>query len=168
MAAMNIGEMQRLLSLKAEREPGHKFGDLYSLICREDWLRLACACVSQNAGSKTAGCDGLCMSDFEADLERKLARLGEALRSETFAACPVRRVYIPKTGGKLRPLGIPTLSAYCTSFQGLSGFSSACRLPSGPRAVIVGPFGQCCRRPTQHTAGLRFRRALPVVTPHRL
>jgi RNA-directed DNA polymerase len=109
MAAMNIGEMQRLLSLKAEREPGHKFGDLYSLICREDWLRLACAYVSQNAGSKTAGCDGLCMSDFEADLERNLARLGEALRSETFAACPVRRVYIPKTGGKLRPLGIPSI-----------------------------------------------------------
>jgi RNA-directed DNA polymerase len=109
MAAMNIGEMQRLLSLKAEREPGHKFGDLYSLICREDWLRLACACVSQNAGSKTAGCDGLCMSDFEADLERNPARLGGALRSETFAACPVRRVYIPKTGGKLRPLGIPSI-----------------------------------------------------------
>jgi len=106
---MNVGEMQRLLSLKAEREPGHKFGDLYSLICREDWLRLACAYVAQNVGSKTAGCDGICMSDFESDLEGNLARLQEALRSETFAACPVRRVYIPKTGGKYRPLGIPTI-----------------------------------------------------------
>jgi len=49
------------------------------------------------------------MSDFEADLEGNLARLREALRSETFAACPVRRVYIPKTGGKYRPLGIPSI-----------------------------------------------------------
>jgi len=106
---MNVGETQRLLSLKAGKEPGHRFGDLHSLICRQDWLRLACAYVSQNAGSKTAGCDGLCMSDFEADLEGNLARLREALRSETFVACPVRRVYIPKAGGKYRPLGIPTI-----------------------------------------------------------
>jgi len=106
---MNIGEMQRLLSLKAGREPDHKFGDLYSLICRGDWLRLACGYVAQNAGSKTAGCDGIVMSEFETDLEGNLARLGQALRSEEFEACPVRRVYIPKTGGKLRPLGIPSI-----------------------------------------------------------
>src|SRR5215212_8497009 len=39
--AMNVGEMQRLLSLKAEREPGHKFGDLHGLVCDMDWLWLA-------------------------------------------------------------------------------------------------------------------------------
>src|SRR3954452_23399429 len=49
IVAMNIGEMQRLLSLKAEREPNHRFGDLYSLICREDWLRLACAYAARDA-----------------------------------------------------------------------------------------------------------------------
>ena len=106
---MNIGEMQRLLSQEAEREPNHQFGDLYSLICREDWLRLAYAYVAQNAGSKTAGCDGIDMSDYEADLERNLADLQEALQSETFVACPVRRVYIPKPNGKVRPLGIPSI-----------------------------------------------------------
>jgi group II intron reverse transcriptase/maturase len=82
---------------------------LYSLICREDWLRLASAYVGQNAGSKTAGCDGVDMSAFEADLEGNLAKLRDALRSDTFAACPVRRVYIPKTNGTYRPLGIPTI-----------------------------------------------------------
>jgi hypothetical protein len=34
--AMNVGEMQRLLSGKAEREPGHRFGDLFGLLCDED------------------------------------------------------------------------------------------------------------------------------------
>ena len=89
---MNIGEMQRKLSLWAEQDPGRKFYGLFGTICREDWLRLAYAYVAQNAGSKTAGCDGLDMGAFEADLEGNLARLRAALQSDTFVACPVRRV----------------------------------------------------------------------------
>src|SRR5262245_46818999 len=61
IVAMNVGEMQRSLSRKAEREPKHQFGDLYSLLGNMNWLRLAHAYVAQNAGSKTAGCDGLDM-----------------------------------------------------------------------------------------------------------
>jgi RNA-directed DNA polymerase len=106
---MNIGEMQRLLSVKAEREPNHRFGDLYSLLCDPDWLWLAHDRVAQNAGSKTAGCDGITMVDFDEDLEGNLQRLGEALKSETFEAWPVRRVNIPKPNGKLRPLGIASI-----------------------------------------------------------
>jgi RNA-directed DNA polymerase len=106
---MNIGEMQRLLSVKAGREPNHKFDDLYNLVCREDWLRLAYEHVRQNAGSKTAGCDGVSMSEWETDLEGNLAKLHIALQSEEFVACPARRVYIPKANGKMRPLGIPTI-----------------------------------------------------------
>src|SRR5947207_15645452 len=99
MYPVNIGEMQRKLSLRAEQEREHRFSNLYSLICREDWLRLATAYVAQNAGSKTAGCDGIDMSEFEADLEGNLAKLRAALQSDTFVACPVRRVYIPKANG---------------------------------------------------------------------
>ena len=106
---MNIGEMQRLLSQKAEQAPDHRFDDLYSLVRREDWLRLAHEYVAQNTGSKTAGCDGIDMSEFEADLERNLAKLRQALQSDIFVACPVRRVYIPKANGKVRPLGIPSI-----------------------------------------------------------
>lgn len=106
---MNIGEMQRKLSLWAEQDKERKFYGLYDLICREDWLRLACAYVSQNSGSKTAGCDGISMSECEEDLDHNLSGLRDALRSETFVACPVRRVYIPKANGKVRPLGIPSI-----------------------------------------------------------
>jgi len=106
---MNIGEMQRKLSHWATQNKERKFYDLYALICREDWLRLAYEHVRQNAGSKTAGCDGVNMSEWEADLEGNLARLSTALQSEGFVACPARRVYIPKANGKRRPLGIPTI-----------------------------------------------------------
>src|SRR5690348_16528648 len=106
---MNVGEMQRLLSRKAEQDPNHRFDDLYSLLCHRDWLRLAHAYVEQNAGSKTAGCDGIDMEYFNRDLEGNLQALHEALKAETFEAMPVRRVYIPKAKGGLRPLGIPCL-----------------------------------------------------------
>jgi RNA-directed DNA polymerase len=106
---MNIGEMQRKLSSWAEQDKGRKFYGLYDLLCDTDWLRLAHDYVAQNAGSKTAGCDGIDMMGFDEDLEGNLQRLRESLKSGTFAACPVRRVYIPKTNGKVRPLGIPSI-----------------------------------------------------------
>jgi RNA-directed DNA polymerase len=81
---MNIGEMQRLLSSKAEKEPNHQFDDLYGLLCNKDWLRLAHDHVKQNAGSMTAGCDGMDMRNFDEDLEGNLQRLKEKLRENRF------------------------------------------------------------------------------------
>jgi RNA-directed DNA polymerase len=106
---MNIGEMQRKLSAWAEQDKERKFYGLYNLICDMDWLRLAHAYVEQNAGSKTAGCDGIDMSEFNQNLEVNLLNLMNSLQTETFVASPARRVYIPKTNGKVRPLGIPTI-----------------------------------------------------------
>ena len=106
---MNIGEMQRKLSLWAERDRQRKFYGLFDLISDLDWLRLAHAYVAQNAGSKTAGCDGIDRERFDVRLEDNLLQLHESLQSDKFEACPVRRVYIPKANGKLRPLGIPSI-----------------------------------------------------------
>src|SRR5436190_22893029 len=99
---MNIGEMQRKLSLWADQDKGRKFYGLFDLISDMDWLRLAHDYVAQNAGSKTAGCDGVNMAGFDEDLEGNLQRLHLALKSDTFTACPVRRVNIPKANGKTR------------------------------------------------------------------
>jgi RNA-directed DNA polymerase len=106
---MNIGEIQRLLSFKAEKESNHRFEDLYGLLCNKDWLKLAHDYVAQNAGSVTAGCDGINMKDFDENLESNLQRLREELKEDRFQPYPVRRVYIPKANGKLRPLGIPSI-----------------------------------------------------------
>src|SRR5260370_6790429 len=59
------------------------------------------------------GAPGVDRQDFEAveayGVERWLGELALALRQETYRPDPIRRVYIPKTNGKLRPLGISTL-----------------------------------------------------------
>jgi RNA-directed DNA polymerase len=106
---MNVGELQRKLSSWAEQDKEHRFFDLYHLLYDKDWLRLAHDYVKQNAGSKTAGCDGIKMSAFDESLEGNLQKLGEDLKSETFEPLPVRRVMIPKANGKIRPLGIPSV-----------------------------------------------------------
>jgi RNA-directed DNA polymerase len=106
---MNVGEMQRKLSLKAEESKEHQFDDLHGLLCNKDWLLLAHDYVAQNAGSITAGCDGINMKLFDENLEENLQKLAQELKAETFEPCPVRRVYIPKSNGNLRPLGIPSI-----------------------------------------------------------
>ena len=59
-----------------------------------------------NAGRKTAGIDGMVvlLPQAKAELADWVQR-----RSEPWQARPVKRVYIPKAGGKQRPLGIPVL-----------------------------------------------------------
>jgi RNA-directed DNA polymerase len=106
---MNVGEMQRKLSQWSTQDKERKFYDLYDLLYEEDWLRLAHDYVKQNAGSITAGCDGINMSIFDEKLEDNLQQLIREVQSETFAPLPVRRVYIPKPNGKTRPLGIPSV-----------------------------------------------------------
>jgi RNA-directed DNA polymerase len=106
---MNVGEMQRKLSTWAEQRKEFQFFDLYHLLYDQDWLRLAHDYVAQNAGSITAGCDGINMNLFDEKLEENLQQLIREIKSETYEPYPVRRVYIPKQNGKLRPLGIPSI-----------------------------------------------------------
>lgn len=107
---MNVGEMQRKLSRWAEQDKNKQFYGLFDLLCDKDWLRLAHDHVAQNAGSRTAGCDGITMKAFDEDLETNLQRLKQRLQTETFEPTPVRRVYIPKANGKLRALGIASVA----------------------------------------------------------
>ena len=55
------------------------------------------------------GIDGQTASDYERELDQNLASLCERFHLGTYTAPPVRRVHIPKGGGKTRPIGIPTL-----------------------------------------------------------
>lgn len=106
---MNVREMQTKLSRWATEDSGHRFFDLYHLLFDKDWLMEAYKSVRTNAGARTAGYDGLNMSAFERGLDRQIERLQEELRSQTYEPQPVRRAFIPKSNGKLRPLGIPAI-----------------------------------------------------------
>jgi RNA-directed DNA polymerase len=70
-------------------------------------LRAAWAKVKANGGKP--GIDRLTIEQFGEDAEARLAQLAEDLRQKTYRPKPVRRVYIEKSGGGQRPLGIPTV-----------------------------------------------------------
>ena len=113
---MNVDEMQKKLSQKAEKEPEHQFENLYGLLCNEVWLRVAAHQTLNNAGSVTAGIDGMTKSNLLGDLDGHIGRLKESLKAKTFEPVPVKRVYIPKPNSeKKRPLGMPMCAAYCIS-----------------------------------------------------
>src|SRR3954452_1000678 len=96
------------LHAKAKAEAGYRFYALYDKISREDILAHAYAQCRSNKGAP--GVDGQDFADIEAHgVERWLAELAIALRQETYRPRPIRRVFIPKANGKLRPLGISTV-----------------------------------------------------------
>jgi len=64
--------------------------------------------VKANKGS--AGIDKQTIEDFEVDLKSNLYKIWNRMSSGSYFPPPVRRVDIPKSNGKLRPLGIPTVS----------------------------------------------------------
>ena len=105
--------MQTKLSRWAEEDRSRVFDNLYNLLYQEDWLKAAQARVRQNAGSRTAGYDGVNMRSFEENSEGNLLRLREDLKRGRFEPQPVRRTYIRevKAGGRIkrRPLGIPAI-----------------------------------------------------------
>ena len=63
--------------------------------------------VRRNRGA--AGIDRVSIRMFEANLAQNLDRLLRELKQGTFEPLPARRVYIPKSPGKFRPLGIPAV-----------------------------------------------------------
>jgi len=103
-----VQRLQKALHAKAKAEPGFRFYALYDKIYREDILAHAYAQCRSNKGA--SGVDGQDFAEVEAyGVERWLGELALALREETYRPDPIRRVYIPKANGKLRPLGISTL-----------------------------------------------------------
>ena len=104
----SVQKLQRALHAKAKAEAGYRFYALYDKISRDDILAHAYAQCRSNKGAP--GVDGQEFADVDAyGVKRWLDELALALREETYRPDPIRRVYIPKANGKLRPLGISTL-----------------------------------------------------------
>jgi RNA-directed DNA polymerase len=81
---------------------------LFEELCRIEWLRAGFKRVRKNKGSP--GIDGVTIAEFESCLDEELSQLQQELESWTYKPSPVRRVEIPKPGGKgIRLLGVPTV-----------------------------------------------------------
>ncbi|MFZ5543908.1 MAG: group II intron reverse transcriptase/maturase [Pseudomonadota bacterium] len=106
--ADNVRQLQRQLWAAAKRAPGRRFHALYDQMCRSDVLREAWRRVRRNRGA--AGIDRVSIQSVEQHgVEEFLQELGAVLRAGEYGAQVVRRVYIPKADGRMRPLGIPTV-----------------------------------------------------------
>ncbi len=110
-AEARVRRMQTKLHRWAVADRGFRFDDVFNFVCDPATLVMAFERVAGNAGARTAGVDGMRAIDVEASgVIAHLNQIRSALRAGTFRPLPVRERMIPKTGGKLRRLGIPTIT----------------------------------------------------------
>jgi group II intron reverse transcriptase/maturase len=103
-----VQKLQAALHAKAKGDSSYRFYSLYDKVYRTDVLWAAWQRCRSNGGA--AGVDGQTFQDIEEyGVNKWLEELAEDLRKKTYQPQAVRRVYIPKSDGKQRPLGIPTI-----------------------------------------------------------
>ena len=104
-----IRTLQRKLYRKAKSEPTFRFYALYDKVYRADILSHAYRLVRSNKGAP--GVDGVSFESIEVGngKDEFLRKLQEELEGRSYRAQAVRRVWIPKSDGSERPLGISTI-----------------------------------------------------------
>jgi RNA-directed DNA polymerase len=110
-AERRVLEIQTKLHRWAGEDSSRRFDDVFNLVADPDFLLVAWERVRSNTGARTAGIDGLTARHIEAGgvVLAMLDDLRGQLRFRTFRPVPVRERMIPKSNGKLRRLGIPTV-----------------------------------------------------------
>mgnify|MGYP002635631360 CR=1 FL=1 len=104
----NVRRLQGKLGAAAKQSPDRRFHALYDRIYRSDVLWTAWERARRNKGA--AGVDATTFADIEEyGVARFLSELQADLKAGTYKPQAVRRQYIPKADGRMRPLGIPTI-----------------------------------------------------------
>jgi RNA-directed DNA polymerase len=103
--AIDMRTSLRGIANRARQDKNARFRDLYRLLNEEN-LR---GCFYHLRRSAAPGVDRVTFEEYERDLTANLVNLVGRLKEKRYRAKLVRRKYIPKANGKLRPLGIPAL-----------------------------------------------------------
>jgi group II intron reverse transcriptase/maturase len=98
---------QRLETLRKRntKDPTAINKDLYRLLCRKDFLSASYQSIKSKPGNMTPGTDSETLDGYSEEI---LDSVINALKDQSLQFKPVRRKYIPKANGKLRPLGVPS------------------------------------------------------------
>ncbi len=101
---MSVSTKQQRIAKLARQSPQTSFYTLAHHIDL-DWLLAAYRQVRKDGAT---GIDAMTADSYATDLQANLQSLLDRAKSGRYRAPPVRRVFIPKGGGQLRPIGIPT------------------------------------------------------------
>ena len=105
---VELQDLRRKIYVKAKAEPSWRFWGLYVHVCKVETLRTAYKLAKKNNGAP--GIDGVTFAAIEAQgVEGFIEQLREELVERTYLPARVRKVEIPKGGGKVRVLSIPTI-----------------------------------------------------------
>ena len=119
-APIDLQDLRRRLYVKAKAEPSWRFWGLYAHVCKRETLRETYRLAKANDGAP--GIDGVTFESVEANgLEGFLEQLRQELVERIYRPERLRKVEIPKEGGKVRQLSIPTVTSQCTSVRTVSG-----------------------------------------------
>jgi len=114
---MRVEPRDQPVQLQAQFNPEGEeaVGEAKPYVISEDQVAQAWRLVKANRGA--GGVDGQTLSAFEKDLEGNLYKIWNRMSSGSYFPPPVRLVEIPKGDGRMRPLGIPTVSSNCVPAQ---------------------------------------------------
>lgn len=152
-----VETLRTSLQAKAKTEPAYRFYSLWDKVCREDVLQEAYRRCDANAGA--SGVDGETFDQIEAQgIERWLGKLRKELVAGSYTPMPLLRVWIPKSNGGQRPLGIPTIRD---------------RVVQMAVVLVIGPIFEADLLPQQYgfrpglDAKMAIRRVFWHLTQHR-
>jgi RNA-directed DNA polymerase len=106
-ASGNLQDLRQRIYVKAKADTSWRFWGLYVHVCKMETLREAYDLAKNNDGAP--GIDGVTFKAVEAqDVESFLGQIRDELIGRNYVPLPARRQEIPKDGGKVRVLSIPT------------------------------------------------------------